>query len=165
MRGAGKAMEEMLHAGGASIQSMPSTEVYFAMQTGALDALTTTYSSFMSFRLYEVMDHLTVSKGYSIFFAHHGILLANKTWDRLTEAEQKALSEAGKEVEPYFTDEAEKLLDQTVEVFRDNGVKIHDLTEAEFKKWEELSKKSAYVMYADKVEGGKELLDIALEAK
>lgn len=89
VRGAGWAMEEVLRAGGASITSMPSTEVYFALQTGALDGLTTTYSSFLSFRLHEVLKHLTISKDYAIFYAHHGILVSNAAWGRLNDTEKK----------------------------------------------------------------------------
>ena len=41
IRAAGPAFEEMLEAAGASISSMPSSEVYTAMQTGVLDAANT----------------------------------------------------------------------------------------------------------------------------
>ena len=166
MRGAGKSMEQMLHAGGASIISMPSTEVYFSLQTGNLDALSTTYSSFMSFRLHEVISDLTISRGgYSIFYAHVGILFSNKTWDRLNEAERKIVTEAGKEAEPYFLGLAEGVLDKAEKLFGDKGINLHNLTEAEYNEWLALSKKSAYKIYAEKVKGGQELLDMALQAK
>ncbi len=165
VRGAGWAMEEVLKAGGASITSMPSTEVYFALQTGALDGLTTTYSSFRSFRLYEVLDHLTISKNYGIFYAHHGILISNAAWDRLNDSEQKAVVEAGKEVEPFFLDLANGILEKTKEEFKNKGVKIHDLNEENFNKWFELAKETAYKTYVERVENGQQLLDLALEVK
>jgi TRAP-type C4-dicarboxylate transport system substrate-binding protein len=165
VRGAGWAMEEVLRAGGASITSMPSTEIYFALQTGALGALTTTYSSFLSFRLYEVLDHLTVSKGYAIFYAHHGIIFSNKTWDRLTESEQKALMRAGKAAEPFMLEQANDILDKCVEAFKEKGVKINDLSEENFNKWFELAKKTAYKTYAKEVANGQQLLDLALQVK
>ena len=165
VRGAGWAMEEVLRAGGASITSMPSTEIYFALQTGALGALTTTYSSFLSFRLYEVLDYLTISKGYGIFYAHHGILLSNKAWDRLTGDEQKAFMAAGKEVEPFMLEQANGILDKCKKMYKDKGVKTHDLTEKAFNEWFELAKKTAYKTYAKKVEKGEELLGLALEVK
>jgi TRAP-type transport system periplasmic protein len=52
-RAAGQSFEEMLVGAGAAISSMPSSEVYSAMQTGVLDALNTSSASFVSFRLYE----------------------------------------------------------------------------------------------------------------
>jgi TRAP-type C4-dicarboxylate transport system substrate-binding protein len=45
-RAAGKSFEEMLAAAGASISSMASSEVYNAMQTGVLQAVNTSSSSF-----------------------------------------------------------------------------------------------------------------------
>jgi TRAP-type C4-dicarboxylate transport system substrate-binding protein len=165
MRGAGDAVEETLFAAGASITSMPSTEIYFALQTGALDALTTTYSSFMSFKLYEALDYLTVSKDYSLFYAHVGILLANKTYDKLTQSQQKAVVEAGREAESYMVELAGNVQNECVKTYQDNGVKIINLTKEPFNEWLELSKKSAYKKYAEKVEDGQKLLDLALKVE
>ena len=43
IRAAGKMFEKMLHASGAGISSMPSSEIYFALQTGVLDACMTSF--------------------------------------------------------------------------------------------------------------------------
>lgn len=165
VRGAGWAMEEVLKAGGASISSMPSTEVYFALQTGALDALTTTYSSFLSFRLFEVLDHLTISKGYGIFYAHHGILVSNATWERLSNEEKLAFIEAGREAEPFMLQKANSILEQCRTTFETKGVQIHDLSGESFSKWFDLAKETAFKTYAARVERGDELLKLALEVK
>jgi len=165
MRGAGKATEEMMHKAGAAITSMPGSEVYFALQTGALDALMTTYSSFITYRHYEVLEYLTVAKGYSLFSAIMGILVGNKTWDKLSEAEQKAITEAGKEVEPYFTKLSEGILEKCIEVYRDKGVKVNFLKESEFNEWFELAKSTSFKTFEKKVKGGKKLLDLALDVK
>jgi len=53
VRAAGPAFEEMLIAAGASISSMPSSEIYTGMQTGVLDAANTSSASFVSYRLFE----------------------------------------------------------------------------------------------------------------
>lgn len=165
VRGAGWAMEEVLEGGGASITSMPSTEVYFALQTGVLSALTTTYSSMLSFRLHEVLDHLTVSKGYAIFYAHHGILISNSTWDSLSDAEQQAMVEAGREVEPFMLEKANGILDKCETTFRENGVEIHDLSQESYNEWLELARKTAFKTYAERVENGEKLIDMALDVQ
>jgi TRAP-type C4-dicarboxylate transport system substrate-binding protein len=53
MRAAGPAFEQMLAAAGASISSMPSSEIYTGLQTGVLDAVATSSASLVSFRIYE----------------------------------------------------------------------------------------------------------------
>src|SRR5690606_15038571 len=59
IRAAGPAFEQMLAAAGASISSMPSSEIYTAMQTGVLDATNTSNDSFVSYRIYEQVKCLT----------------------------------------------------------------------------------------------------------
>lgn len=165
VRGAGWAMEEVLEAGGASITSMPSTETYFALQTGALDGLTTTYSSFISFRLNEVLDHLTYSKDFGIFFAHHAIAVANGTWDRLSKDQRKALVDAGKETEPFMLEKANGVLEKCLEEYKTKGVKLHEMSEENFNVWLELAKQTAFKSYVKKVPNGEELLKLALQVK
>ena len=50
-RAAGPAFEQMLVGAGASISSMPSSEIYTGMQTGVLDAANTSSGSMVSYRL------------------------------------------------------------------------------------------------------------------
>lgn len=48
MRAAEPLFELMLKDAGASVTNMPSTEIYAAMQSGSLDAILTTYQTFVS---------------------------------------------------------------------------------------------------------------------
>ena len=49
----------MLVGAGASIASMPSSEIYTALQTGVLDAANTSSGSFVSYRIFEQVKCLT----------------------------------------------------------------------------------------------------------
>src|SRR6266581_8672085 len=53
VRSAGPTFAAMWQAAGASIVSVPSNEVYNALQTGVADATDTSSGSFVSFRIYE----------------------------------------------------------------------------------------------------------------
>ena len=53
IRSAGPTFAAMWQAAGASIVSVPSNEVYNALQTGVADATDTSTGSFVSFRIYE----------------------------------------------------------------------------------------------------------------
>jgi len=44
------------------------------------------------------------------------------------------------------------------------GVDIHYMTEAEFNAWMEFAKKTAWKNFAETVDGGQELLDLAADA-
>ena len=65
-RAAGKAFERMLTGAGASIASMPSSEIYTAMQTGVLDAANTSSGSFVSYRIYEQVKCLTAPGDHAL---------------------------------------------------------------------------------------------------
>jgi len=79
-RAAGKYFEAMLHGAGASISSMPSSEIYTALQTGVLDAANTSSGSFISYRIYEQVKCLTAPGGNALWFMYEPILISMKTW-------------------------------------------------------------------------------------
>ena len=62
-RGGSREMDMVLKDAGASVLSLPSNEIYAAMQTGAMDAALTSSTSLISFRLEEVSKALTTGRG------------------------------------------------------------------------------------------------------
>jgi len=62
VRGGSREMDLVIKAAGGATLSFPSNETYAAMQTGAADAVTTSSTSLLSFRLAEVSKHLTINK-------------------------------------------------------------------------------------------------------
>src|SRR5699024_8277953 len=102
LRAAGPAFEEMLATAGASIASMPSSEIYTAMQTGVLDGANTSSSSLVSYRIYEQADCLTAPGENALWFMYEPILISERSWQKLTPEQQQALTEAGKKAEEFF---------------------------------------------------------------
>ncbi|CAM3337880.1 TRAP transporter substrate-binding protein DctP [Halomonas lysinitropha] len=161
-RAAGPAFEQMLEAAGASIASMPSSEIYTAMQTGVLDAANTSSMSFVSYRLYEQVDCLTAPGEHALWFMYEPILISEQVWQGLDEEQQEALMTASQEAEAFFADEAANLDQQMVEVFEENGVEVVSMSEADYNAWLEIAKQSSYKNFADNVENGQALIDAAL---
>ncbi len=75
-RAAGPAFEQMLAAAGASISSMPRSEIYTGMQTGVLDAANTSSGTFVSYRLYEQVKCLTAPGDNALWFMYEPILMS-----------------------------------------------------------------------------------------
>ncbi len=161
-RAAGPAFEQMLVAAGASIASMPSSEIYTGMQTGVLDAANTSSGSFVSYRLYEQVTCLTAPGANALWFMYEPILMSKRTWDKLNEAQQKALMDAGKVAEEYFVGEAKGLDDKLVEAYKKAGVEVVEMSKDDYDAWLATAKESSYKNFAEKVEGGQELIDKAL---
>jgi TRAP-type C4-dicarboxylate transport system substrate-binding protein len=165
MRAAGPYFERMLVAAGASINSMPSSEIYTAMQTGVLDGANTSSGSFVSYRVYEQATCLTPPGDYALWFMYEPILMSKRSWDRLNEDQQAALRAAGEKAEEFFLGEAKKLDQTLVDTYREAGVEIVDMTEEHYNAWLDIAQESSYAHFSDNVEGGKELLDKALSVE
>jgi TRAP-type C4-dicarboxylate transport system substrate-binding protein len=164
-RAAGPAFEQMLVGAGASISSMPSSEIYTGMQTGVLDATNTSSGSFVSYRLYELVKCMTAPGDNALWFMYEPVLMSKASWDKLDKKQQAALFAAGKKSEEYFFGEAKKLDDKMVEVFKKAGVKVVTMNADQYAAWRKIADNTSYKEFAEKVPGGKELLDKALSVK
>src|SRR5690625_1827261 len=162
MRAAGPAFEEMLAEAGASIASMPSSEIYTAMQTGVLDAANTSSGSFVSYRLYERAKCLTAPGENALWFMYEPILISKQTWESLNEEQQEALREAGRKAQEYFAEQAAGLDEKLTEVYKDNDVEVVTMSPEDYEAWLEIAQERWYKNCADKVPNGQALIDAAL---
>lgn len=161
-RAAGPAFEKMLAGAGASISSMSSSAIYQAMQTGVLDAANTSSGSFVSYRIYEQVGCLTAPGDYALWFMYEPILMSKKSWNKLNKSQQEALLAAGIKAEEYMTAEAKGLDGKMVEIFKKAGVKVVTMTAEQAAAWKAIAKETSYKTFAEKVPGGKELIEKAL---
>lgn len=162
IRAAGPAFEQMLEAAGASIASMPSSEVYTAMQTGVLDAANTSSMSFISFRLYEQVECLTEPGDFALWFMYEPILISEQVWQGLNEEQQAALMEAGEAAEAFFAAEAAAIDQEMVQVYEENGVEVVRMSEEDYNAWLELARETSYKNFAENVPNGQAIIDAAL---
>jgi TRAP-type C4-dicarboxylate transport system substrate-binding protein len=161
-RAAGKSFEQMLVGAGASITSMASSEIYSAMQTGVLDAANTSSSSFVSYRIYEQVACYTPASDIALWFLYQPLLMNKSTFDGLSADQQSALLEAATKAEAYYLEQAKLQDAESVDVFREAGVEIAEMTAEDFQAWQGLAQETSYAAFVADVEGGQELLDMAL---
>jgi TRAP-type C4-dicarboxylate transport system substrate-binding protein len=165
VRSAGSTFAQMWAGAGASIVSIPSSEVYNALQQGVAQATDTSTGSFVSFRLYEQLKCVTAPGDNAIWFMYEPVLISMKSWNKLNDAQKKALTAASKKAEAYFNSESQKLDDEMVAVFKKNKVEVVTLSDAEADAWRAVAQKTSYKVFAEKVPGGKELIEKALSVK
>ena len=96
VRSAGPTFAAMWQAAGASIVSIPSNEVYNALQTGVADATDTSSGSFVSFRIYEQVKCVTAPGDNALWFMYEPVLMSKKSFDRL-EQEAAGRADAGRQ--------------------------------------------------------------------
>jgi TRAP-type C4-dicarboxylate transport system substrate-binding protein len=164
-RSAGPTFASMWQAAGASIVSIPSNEVYNALQTGVAEATDTTSGSLVSFRLYEQLKCVTAPGDNALFFMYEPVLMSKKAFDKLDKKQQQALLDAGKKAQAYFAKEAKGLDDEMVKAFKEHNVEVVTLTPAQYDEWVKVAQKSSYEEFAKEVPDGKKLIDEAMKVK
>jgi len=165
VRSAGPTFASMWQAAGASIVSVPSNEVYNALQTGVADATDTSSGSFVSFRIYEQVKCLTAPGDNALWFMYEPVLMSKKSFSRLNKKQQDVLLQAGKKSQDFFAQKAKGLDDEMVKIFKDHNVEVVTLTPAEYEQWVKVAEKSSYAEFAKEVPNGKKLIDEALSVK
>lgn len=161
-RAAGKAFEQMLVGAGGSIASMPSSEIYSALQTGVLDAANTSSGSFVSYRIYEQVKCLTAPGANALWFMYEPLLMSKKSFDKLSKEQQDAVMKAGKKAEDFFFEAAKGLDDKLVKAYKDAGVEVVEMSADQAQAWRDIANETSYKEFATKVEGGDELIKKAL---
>src|SRR5207249_11346655 len=91
IRGGSREMDLVLQAAGAAVLSLPSNELYAAMQTGACDAALTSSTSLTSFRLEELAKHLTTGRNKSYWFMLEPLLMSKAVFDHLSSEEREII--------------------------------------------------------------------------
>jgi TRAP-type C4-dicarboxylate transport system substrate-binding protein len=165
IRSAGPTFAQMWQAAGASIVSVPSNEVYNALQTGVADATDTSTGSFVSFRIYEQVKCITAPGDNALWFMYEPVLMSKRSFNRLKKEQQDALVAAGKKAEAYFRAEAPKLDQKMEEVFKANNVEVVHMTPQEYDEWLKVAQKSSYDEFAKEVPNGRKLIEEALAVK
>lgn len=165
VRSAGPTFAAMWQAAGASIVSIPSNEVYNALQTGVIEGTDTSSGSFVSFRIYEQVKCLTAPGENALWFMYEPVLMSKKSFGRLNKKQQEVLINAGKKAQAFFAKETKGLDDKMVKTFKDHKVEVVTLTPAEYDAWLKVAQQSSYTGFAKEVPDGKQLIDAALSVK
>jgi TRAP-type C4-dicarboxylate transport system substrate-binding protein len=148
IRGGSREMDLMLKEAGGIISSVPSNEIYPAMQTGSLDAAVTSSTSLISFRLEEISKGLTSGRGKSFWFMLEPLLMAKSTFDALTPAQQKAVQDVGQELESFATTSAKADDVAVADVYRKVNAKVADMDDATVNRWRKIAETAAWTDFS-----------------
>jgi TRAP-type C4-dicarboxylate transport system substrate-binding protein len=163
-RAAGTRIEDMLERVGFGIASMPSSEIYSAMQTGVLDSAITSTSSFDSFRLYEqVGAYTSPTGGYTFWFMFEPLIISLDKFEQLTSEQQQILEDVGAELQEFAYTASEEDDARIDGVFEEAGVNVEQMDAESFERWRQESQ-ATWDSFAEEVSGGRELIDLAEQA-
>lgn len=161
IRGGSREMDLMLKAAGGIISSVPSDEIYAAMQTGSLDAAVTSSTSLISFRLQEIAKNVTTGRQGSFWFMLEPLLMSKAIFDSLSPDQQKAITQVGAKLEDFGLKSAQSDDDALAAIFGKAGVKVADFGAPALDKWRAVAQATAWEDYAKRNAACAELLKLA----
>ena len=161
IRGGSREMDLMLKAAGGIISSVPSNEIYPAMQTGSLDAAVTSSTSLISFRLEEISKTVTTGRAGSFWFMFEPLLISKIVFESLTPEQRAAVAAAGEAQENFALEAAKADDDELAVVYGKKGVKVVDETEAALAQWRTIARDTAWKDFAERNAACANLLKLA----
>jgi TRAP-type C4-dicarboxylate transport system substrate-binding protein len=164
VRGGSREMDMVLQAAGAAVLSLPSNEIYAAMQTGACDAGITSSTSLISFRLEEIAKHLTTGRGQSYWFMLEPLMMSKSIFDALPKNHQDIIMTVGAELEEFGRKAAMEDDVKVAEVYKKAGAQVYDLDAKIVGQWRDLAREATWKDYAARTPQSAKLLKLAEEA-
>ena len=161
VRGGSREMDMVLQTAGAAVLSVPSNELYAAMQTGACDAGITSSTSLISFRLEEVAKSLTSGAKASYWFMLEPLLMSKSIFDGLPKNHQDTLLALGQEMEVFGRKGAQEDDTEVAKVYAKAGAKVSELDAATVNKWRDIARDTAWKDYGAKTATAAKLLKLA----
>jgi TRAP-type C4-dicarboxylate transport system substrate-binding protein len=161
IRGGSREMDLILKAAGAAVVSLPSNEIYAAMQTGAMEAALTSSTSLISFRLEEVSKALTTGRAGAYWFMFEPLMMSKTIFDGLTKDQQAAIMTVGAELEAFALKSAKEDDQAVAAVYQKANAKVVDLNPAALKKWQAIARTTAWKDYGEKNANCAKLLALA----
>jgi TRAP-type C4-dicarboxylate transport system substrate-binding protein len=163
VRGGSPEMDMVLQTAGAAVLSVPSNELYAAMQTGACDAGITSSTSLISFRLEEVAKSLTSGAGTSYWFMFEPLLMSKSIFDALPKNQQDIIRTVGTELEAFGKKGAQDDDIEVAKVYAKAGAKVSPLDAATVGKWRDIARDTAWKNYGAKTATAANLLKLATD--
>ena len=161
VRGGSREMDLMLKGAGAAVVSMPSNELYAAMQTGTMDVAMTSSTSLISFRLEEIAKSLTTGRNKGFFLIFEPLLMSKQVFDSLPKDQQTAIMDVGLEMEKFGEEKAKADDTDVARIYEKAGIKAYDIDQAQADKWKAVARDTCWKEFSDKSPSNAEFLKLS----
>ncbi|MCR5867779.1 TRAP transporter substrate-binding protein [Aquincola sp. J276] len=122
---------DIMQALGAEAQQIKFAELYVALQQGVVDGQENPLANFHASKLYEVQKHLALT---SHMFQMTPLLMSKRSWDRLSEADRKAVTEAAAEATTLQRTLSQEADEKLLADLKAKGVQVTTVDKAGFEK-------------------------------
>ena len=127
---------DFMNATGANAIPMPFTETYGALEQRSIDGMTNPLLNILDGKYNEVTKHLTMTNH---MYSPQIVIVSKKTWDKLSPADQKILSDAAGETTTFQRKVARDQAAQVLDAARKAGMTVYELPPAEIAKLRDIA--------------------------
>ena len=128
---------DLFNALGANAVPMPFTELYTALETGAIDGQENPAPSILTAKLNEVQDYMTLTNHT---YNPQMVMISGKFWDKLNEEERQLLQQATLEARDYQRTVSREQAAKAVDELKSEGMEVTELPPEEVSKFREKAK-------------------------
>jgi TRAP-type C4-dicarboxylate transport system substrate-binding protein len=122
---------DIMQSLGAEAQQIKFAELYVALQQGVVDGQENPLVNIHASKLYEVQKHLALT---SHMFQMTPFLISKRSWDKLSEADRKAVTEAAAEATALQRKLSQEADDTLLADLKSKGVQVTTPDKAAFAK-------------------------------
>lgn len=122
---------DIMQSLGAEAQQIKFAELYVALQQGVVDGQENPLVNIHASKLYEVQKHLALT---SHMFQMTPFLMSKRSWDKLSEADRKAVSEAAAEATALQRKLSQEADEKLLADLKSKGVQVSTPDKASFEK-------------------------------
>ena len=161
IRGGSREMDLMLKEAGGIISSVPSNEIYPAMQTGSLDAAVTSSTSLISFRLEEISKSVTAGRLGSFWFMLEPLLISMDVFNSLSVDQRRVVTTVATSLEGFALEAAKQDDAELASVYQKASARVADFTPPALDNWREIAQQTAWKDFAARNADCAHLLELA----
>jgi tripartite ATP-independent transporter DctP family solute receptor len=116
---------------GATAVPMPFTELFTALETGAVDGQENPFSTIETAKFYEVQDYLSLTR-----HVYNPVIVpfSKKTWDTLSADEQKIVQDAANEAKEYVHQVTREADAKALEKLKSEGMTVTEIPPEEIER-------------------------------
>lgn len=140
---------EALKGLGAQTTNIDFSEVPQALATGSVDGQENPYNIIRSSQIYEEQSHLIETDHMHVPLA---VLMHEDTFQDLTDSQQQVFYDAVREVQPQATEMLRSTLEETKQLFRDEGLTIVSPDEIDYEAYRSATRANIRDEFSDLVE-------------
>jgi TRAP-type C4-dicarboxylate transport system substrate-binding protein len=114
---------------------LTATDILPNLQTGMINCFDTTPIAALSFQWFALAKHMTTMKWCPLVGA---TVITTQAWNKIPEASRPAILKAAAVAGKAFRDDIRKNSDKAIDVMKEHGLEVHDITADQYAQWEKL---------------------------